>query len=139
MTHDLPTPASPLKIGTRGSPLALAQAHETRARLSAAFDLPEEAFEIVVIKTTGDDRFLIEADKPLKDLGGKGLFTREIEDALLAGGIDIAVHSMKDMPVDQPAGLALDTYLPREDSRDAFVTLDGRPFEALAEGAVVGT
>ena len=139
MTITLPTPASPLKIGTRGSPLALAQAHETRARLSKAFDLPESAFEIVVIKTTGDDRFLIEADKPLKDLGGKGLFTREIEDALLDGGIDIAVHSMKDMPVDQPAGLTLDCYLPREDVRDAFVTLDGRPFEELAEGAVVGT
>ena len=139
MTITLPSPASPLKIGTRGSPLALAQAHETRDRLAAAFDLPAEAFEIVVIKTTGDDRFLIEADKPLKDLGGKGLFTREIEEALLAGGIDIAVHSMKDMPVDQPGGLLLDTYLPREDVRDAFVTLDGRPFEALGEGAVVGT
>ena len=93
----------------------------------------------MVIKTTGDDRFLIEADKPLKELGGKGLFTREIEDDLLSGKIDIAVHSMKDMPVEQPAGLLLETYLPREDVRDAFVTLDGRNFTDLAEGAVVGT
>lgn len=76
MTTDRPTPAQPLRIGTRGSPLALAQAHETRHRLMAAFDLPEAAFEIVVIKTMGDDRALIDADKPLKDLGGKGLFTR---------------------------------------------------------------
>jgi hydroxymethylbilane synthase len=139
MTITLPSPASPLKIGTRGSPLALAQAHETRDRLAAALGLPAEAFEIVVIKTTGDDRALIEADKPLKDLGGKGLFTREIEEDLLSGAIDIAVHSMKDMPVDQPGGLLLDTYLPREDVRDAFVTLDGRAFEDLAQGAVVGT
>ena len=139
MTITLPSPMSPLKIGTRGSPLALAQAYETRRRLGAAFDLPEDAFEIVVIKTTGDDRFLIEADKPLKELGGKGLFTREIEDDLLSGKIDIAVHSMKDMPVEQPAGLLLETYLPREDVRDAFVTLDGRNFTDLAEGAVVGT
>ena len=107
MTIDLPTPAQPLRIGTRGSPLALAQAHETRSRLLAAFDLPEAAFEIVVIKTTGDDRSLIDADKPLKDLGGKGLFTREIEDDMLSGKIDIAVHSMKDMPVLQPGGLVL--------------------------------
>ena len=139
MTITLPSPMSPLKIGTRGSPLALAQAYETRRRLGAAFDLPEDAFEIVIIKTTGDDRFLIEADKPLKELGGKGLFTREIEDDLLSGKIDIAVHSMKDMPVEQPAGLLLETYLPREDVRDAFVTLDGRNFMDLAEGAVVGT
>ncbi len=123
MTRVLPSPASPLRIGTRGSPLALAQAHETRARLSAAFDLPTEAFEIVVIKVTGD----AVQDRPLKEIGGKGLFTREIEEALLDGGIDIAVHSMKDMPVDQPAGLLLDCYLPREDVRDAFVspTLSG--------------
>ncbi len=139
MTITLPSPMSPLKIGTRGSPLALAQAYETRRRLGAAFDLPEDAFEIVIIKTSGDDRFLIEADKPLKELGGKGLFTREIEDDLLSGKIDIAVHSMKDMPVEQPAGLLLETYLPREDVRDAFVTLDGRNFTDLAEGAVVGT
>ncbi len=135
MTHDLPSPAAPLKIGTRGSPLALAQAHETRARLMAAFDLPQEAFDIVVISTTGDRV----QDRPLKELGGKGLFTREIEDDLLGGAIDIAVHSMKDMPVDQPAGLLLDCYLPREDARDAFVSLAEGSVEALPDGAVVGT
>jgi hydroxymethylbilane synthase len=135
MARDLPSPDRPMKIGTRGSLLALAQAHETRDRLMAAFDLPEAAFEVVVIKTTGD-RVL---DRPLKEIGGKGLFTREIEEALTDGGIDIAVHSMKDMPTEQPPGLTLDTYLPREDVRDAFVTLDGRAFGALAEGAVVGT
>jgi len=135
MTLDLPTPDRPLRIGTRGSPLALAQAHETRDRLAAAFHLEQEAFEVVVIKTTGD-RVL---DRPLKEIGGKGLFTREIEEDLASGAIDIAVHSMKDMPTIQPEGLILDTYLPREDERDAFVTLEGRAFSDLAEGAVVGT
>ncbi|UWQ28036.1 hydroxymethylbilane synthase [Leisingera sp. M523] len=139
MTLTLPTPASPLKIGTRGSPLALAQAHETRSRLAAAFGLPQEAFEIVVIKTTGDNQALIAADKPLKELGGKGLFTKEIEEDLLSGAIDIAVHSMKDMPVLQPEGLALDTYLPREDVRDAFISPSLKSLHDLAEGAVVGT
>ena len=139
MTIDLPTPAQPLRIGTRGSPLALAQAHETRSRLMAAFDLPEAAFEIVVIKTTGDDRSLIDADKPLKDLGGKGLFTREIEDDMLSGKIDIAVHSMKDMPVLQPGGLVLECYLPREDVRDAFVALGHDSLANLPAGARVGS
>ncbi|MDK3075096.1 hydroxymethylbilane synthase [Sedimentitalea sp. JM2-8] len=139
MKHSLPSPASPLKIGTRGSPLALAQAHETRDRLVRAFDLPQEAFEIVVIKTTGDNRAMIDADRPLKEIGNKGLFTKEIEEALLSGGIDIAVHSMKDMPVKQPAGLLLDTYLPREDTRDAFVSPTRTALTDLAEGAVVGT
>jgi hydroxymethylbilane synthase len=135
MTQHMPTPASPLKIGTRGSPLALAQAHETRDRLAAAFDLPADAFEIQVIKTTGDRV----QDRPLKEIGGKGLFTREIEDAMLAGEIDIAVHSMKDMPVEQPAGLLLDCYLPREDVRDAFVSLTPGGLADLPVGAVVGT
>ena len=139
MTLTLPTPASPLKIGTRGSPLALAQAYETRSRLAAAFDLPQEAFEIVVIKTTGDNQALIAADKPLKELGGKGLFTKEIEEDLLSGAIDIAVHSMKDMPVAQPDGLLLGTYLPREDVRDAFISPTLTSLHDLAEGAVVGT
>ena len=133
--NNLPDPTKPLRIGTRGSPLALAQAHETRARLAAAFDLPEEAFEIVVIKTTGD-RVL---DRPLKEIGGKGLFTREIEDDMLSGKIDIAVHSMKDMPVEQPAGLVLDCYLPREDVRDAFVAPKGGTLAELPEGTTVGT
>lgn len=139
MTLTLPSPAQPLKIGTRGSPLALAQAYETRKRLMAAFDLPEAAFEIVVIKTTGDDAALIAADRPLKEIGNKGLFTKEIEEQLIAGGIDIAVHSMKDMPVEQPAGLLLDTYLPREDTADAFVSLKHGGIDALPEGATVGT
>ncbi|MEH7828289.1 hydroxymethylbilane synthase [Gemmobacter denitrificans] len=135
MTLTLPSPAAPLNIGTRGSPLALAQAHETRARLMAAFDLPEAAFRIVVIKTTGD-RVL---DRPLKEIGGKGLFTKEIEEALLDGSIDIAVHSMKDMPVAQPDGLLLDTYLPREDVRDAFVSPHVARLTDLPQGAVVGS
>ena len=135
MTKDFPTPAAPLKIGTRGSPLALAQAHETRSRLSKAFDLPEDAFEIIVIKTTGD-RII---DRPLKEVGGKGLFTREIEDAMLSDEIDIAVHSMKDMPVEQPEGLTLGTYLPREDVRDAFVSPQFEGLSELPEGTKVGT
>ena len=130
-----PTPLKPFRIGTRGSPLALAQAHETRDRLAAAGDLPVEAFEIVVVSTMGD-RVL---DRPLKELGGKGLFTREIEDLLLDGSIDIAVHSMKDMPVEQPEGLVLDCYLPREDVRDAFVSPGVDSLAALAPGQVVGT
>ena len=135
MTLKLPTPAQAFKIGTRGSPLALAQANETRERLAMAFDLPFEAFTIVVIKVTGDQVL----DRPLKEIGGKGLFTREIEEALLDGSIDIAVHSMKDMPVEQPGGLLLDTYLPREDVRDAFVSLSASGLADLAQGATVGT
>ena len=131
----LPTPDAPLNIGTRGSPLALAQAYETRSRLMAAFDLPEDAFNIIVIKTTGD----IVQDRALREIGGKGLFTKEIEEALLDGSIDIAVHSMKDMPVLQPEGLILDTYLPREDVRDAFVSLQYSAIADLPQGAVVGS
>ncbi|SFC54922.1 hydroxymethylbilane synthase [Tritonibacter multivorans] len=139
MTLTLPSPASPLKIGTRGSPLALAQAYETRARLSAAFSLPEEAFEIVVIQTTGDNRAMIDADRPLKEIGNKGLFTKEIEEAMLAGTIDIAVHSTKDMPTVQPEGLVIDCFLPREDVRDAFVSPSFKGIADLPEGAVVGS
>ncbi len=135
MTTKIPSAAEPLRIGTRGSPLALAQAHETQERLAAALDLPKEAFEITVITTTGD----AVQDRPLSEIGGKGLFTKEIEVALLDGSIDLAVHSTKDMPVDQPEGLVIDCFLPREDPRDAFVTLDGRAFSELPEGAVVGT
>ncbi|MEM6824118.1 MAG: hydroxymethylbilane synthase [Pseudomonadota bacterium] len=135
MALDLPTPDQPLRIGTRGSPLALAQAHETRDRLAAAFDCPARAYEISVIQTTGD-RVL---DRPLKEIGGKGLFTREIEEQLLSGQIDIAVHSMKDMPVEQPQGLLLDCYLPREDVRDAFVSPTFASIQDLEPGARVGT
>jgi hydroxymethylbilane synthase len=135
MIGNLPTPQNPLKIGTRGSPLALAQAYETRDRLAGAFDLPIEAFLIVVIKTTGA-RII---DRPLKEIGGKGLFTREIEADLSAGRIDIAVHSMKDMPTLQPDGLVLETYLPREDVRDAFVSPRAKSLDDLAAGSIVGT
>ena len=106
-----------LRIGTRGSPLALAQAAETRARLMAAHGLPEEAFPIEIISTSGD-RIL---DRPLSEVGGKGLFTKEIEEALLAERIDIAVHSSKDMPTILPDGLELSAFLPREYPRDGFV------------------
>jgi hydroxymethylbilane synthase len=101
----------------------------------AAHDLPEAAFQIVVIQTTGDRV----QDRPLSQIGGKGLFTKEIEEDLLSGAIDIAVHSMKDMPVLQPDGLMLDCYLPREDTRDGFIS---QKYSALAElppGAIVGT
>lgn len=117
----------------------MAQAYETRTRLAAAFDLPLEAFEIVVIKVMGDDRSMVAADRPLKEIGNKGLFTREIEEDLLAGKIDIAVHSMKDMPTVQPDGLILDTYLPREDVRDAFISPTLAHLTDLPEGAIVGT
>ncbi len=139
MSDTLPHPDRPLTIGTRGSPLALAQAHETRARLMAAHDLPETAFEVQVIKTTGDDRSLINADRPLKEIGNKGLFTKEIEEAMQAGRIDIAVHSMKDMPTEQPAGLVLGCHLPREDVRDAFISRSVDRLADLPAGAVVGT
>jgi len=135
MTYALPTPAHPFKIGTRGSPLALWQAHEVRRCLMLAYKLPEAAFEIVVIKVTGDQIL----DKALKEIGGKGLFTREIEEALLDGGIDIAVHSMKDMPTAQPAGLILDCYLPREDVRDGFLSPAVAGLMDLPQGATVGS
>jgi len=127
--------SNPLKIGTRGSPLALVQAHETRDRLMAAHGLLAAQFEIVVIKTTGD----AVQDRALSEIGGKGLFTKEIEEALLDGGIDIAVHSMKDMPTVLPDGLELSTYLPREDVRDAFISRQFLGLSDLPVGAVVGT
>jgi len=135
MMNTRPSPAQPLRIGTRGSPLALWQAHETRRCLMLAQDLPEAAFEVVVIKVTGDQI----QDRALKEIGGKGLFTREIEEALLNGSIDIAVHSMKDMPTLQPEGLILDCYLPREDVRDAFVSPHVNALADLPRGATVGS
>ena len=131
----MPSPARPLKIGTRGSPLALWQAHEVRRCLMAAHDLPEAAFDTVVIKVTGDAI----QDRSLREAGGKGLFTREIEDALLDGSIDIAVHSMKDMPTQQPAGLLLDCYLKRADVRDGFVSATYASLADLPQGATVGS
>jgi hydroxymethylbilane synthase len=123
------------KIGTRGSPLALAQARETRALLMAAHDLPETAFPIDVISTSGDRI----QDRPLSEAGGKGLFTKEIEEALLSGRIDIAVHSSKDMPTMLPAGLELSAFLQREDPRDAFIGKAATSIEALPPGATVGS
>ncbi len=131
------TSVGKLRIGTRGSPLALAQAHEARMRLVAAH--PELAalgtIQIHVIKTTGDKV----QDRPLSDIGGKGLFTREIEDALLGGDIDIAVHSMKDVATFLPDGLVIDCLLPREDARDVLITTAGNSIATLPHGAVVGT
>ncbi len=137
--HDTP-PSSlrPLRLGTRGSPLALKQAAETRERLIAAHPAlaAPGAIETVVIRTTGDQV----QDRALADIGGKGLFATEIEDALLAGRIDVAVHSLKDLPSWLPEGLALAAVLPREDPRDGLVTLDGLPdLRSLPAGAVVGT
>ncbi|MCI4678522.1 hydroxymethylbilane synthase [Rhodoblastus acidophilus] len=124
-----------MKIGTRGSPLALAQAHETRRRLALAHGAPEEHFEIVVIKTSGD---MIQ-DRPLAEVGGKGLFTRELDLAQLDGAIDIAVHSAKDLPTLLPEGLIVAGYLPREDVRDAFIGREARTLMDLPQGARVGS
>ncbi len=124
-----------VKIGTRGSKLALAQAHETRDRLMKAHGWAEEDIEIVVIRTTGD----AVQDRPLAEIGGKGLFTKEIEEALLDGRIDIAVHSMKDVPAFLPPGLAIAACLPREDVRDAFLSPVAETIDDLPEGARVGT
>jgi hydroxymethylbilane synthase len=127
--------ANSLKIGTRGSPLALAQAEETRARLIAAWPALAGGIEILVIHTTGDQV----QDRPLALIGGKGLFTKEIDEAQLAARIDIAVHSMKDVPTLLPDGLRLAALLPREDVRDALLAPRARNLAELPAGAVVGT
>ena len=127
--------SQPFRIGTRGSRLALAQAHEVRARLMAAQGLPEEAFEVVVISTAGDRI----QDRALSEVGGKGLFTKEIEEALLDGRIDVAVHSSKDMATAVPDGLALTAFLPREDVRDTFIGRSARTIAELPQGARVGS
>ena len=126
---------SKVRIGTRGSQLALAQASEVRARLMVAHGLAEEDFEIQVISTSGD-RIL---DRPLSEVGGKGLFTKEIEEALLDGRIDLAVHSSKDMATAIPAGLYISAFLPREDVRDAFIGRTAPTIAELPAGAVVGS
>jgi hydroxymethylbilane synthase len=126
----------PLRIGTRGSPLALAQAHEVRRRLLAAHpDLGEADVEIVPMSTRGD-RIV---DRPLAELGGKGLFTEEIEAGLRDGALDIAVHSMKDMPTQITGGLGIVCMLEREDVRDAFISDKAASLDALPAGALVGT
>ena len=124
-----------LRIGSRGSPLALAQAREVKLRLAAMAGLDDDRIEVKVIRTTGDAI----QDRPLAAAGGKGLFTKEIEEALLSGVIDLAVHSTKDMPTVLPPGLVLAGFLPREDARDAFVSRKAPRLDALPEGAVVGT
>ncbi|MGL4489307.1 MAG: hydroxymethylbilane synthase [Rhizobiaceae bacterium] len=129
------TPAKPLKIGTRGSALALAQAHETRTRLARAHGWAEADFDIVVMSTSGDRI----QDRPLSEVGGKGLFTKEIEEALLSGDIDLAVHSSKDMPTRLPDGLVLSAFLPREDPRDAFIGRSVTNLLDLPQGATVGS
>jgi hydroxymethylbilane synthase len=126
---------SRLRIGTRGSPLALAQARMVRAQLAAAHGWDEAAIEIAVIRTSGDRI----QDRPLSEAGGKGLFTKEIEEALLAGEVDLAVHSAKDMPTVLPDGLTLAAYLPREDARDVFISRRAASLSELPQGAVVGT
>lgn len=124
-----------IRIGTRASDLALSQARETRRRLMEAHQRPEADFEIVPISTTGDEI----RDRPLSDIGGKGLFTKELEEALLDGRIDFAVHSSKDMPTILPDGLELSVFLPREDPRDAFIGRTSPTFAGLKKGAVIGS
>ena len=126
-----------LKLGTRGSRLALIQAGLVRDALAAAVPAlaAPDAIEIVAIRTTGDAI----QDRPLSEAGGKGLFVKEIEEALLARRIDAAVHSMKDMPTAQPPGLVIAAFLPREDARDVLIAGDVRRIADLRQGAIVGT
>ena len=126
----------PLRIGTRGSPLALAQARMVKAALLAAEPaLDDAAVEIVVVSTQGDRI----QDRTLAEIGGKGLFTEEIEAGLAAGRLDLAVHSMKDMPTALPAGLVIGAVLPRADPRDALIARGPRSVAELPRGAMVGT
>ena len=124
-----------LKIGTRGSPLALAQALEVKRKIIQHHKLDDLSVEIVSISTKGD-RVL---DKPLTEIGGKGLFTEEIESKLFNHEIDIAVHSMKDMPTEFPSGLEINTFLKREDFRDSFVSLKYDSINELPVGAIIGS
>jgi hydroxymethylbilane synthase len=124
-----------LRIGTRGSPLALVQSRMVREALAAAHGFAPECIELKVIRTSGDRI----QDRPLAEAGGKGLFTKEIEEALAAGAIDLAVHSSKDMPTILPDGLVLAAFLKREDPRDVFISRKAKSLAGLAGGAVVGT
>ena len=123
-----------LRLGSRGSPLALVQAHQVRDRL-IAHGLAAGDITISVFKTSGDRI----QDRPLSEVGGKGLFTKELEEALLAGEIDAAVHSMKDMSTRLPEGLRISAVLEREDVRDAFISLEHRRLSDLPHGALFGT
>ncbi|MBV9135785.1 MAG: hydroxymethylbilane synthase [Hyphomicrobiales bacterium] len=124
-----------IRLGTRGSPLALVQAHELRQRLVEARSAVPESVEVVVIRTTGD-RII---DRALAEAGGKGLFTKELDEALLDRRIDVAVHSAKDLPTVLPAGISILGYLPREDARDALIAPRHRSLDELPEGALIGT
>jgi len=124
-----------LRIGTRGSPLALVQARMVRAQLAVAAGLNEDAIELITIRTTGDTI----QDRSLAEEGGKGLFTKEIEEALLDGRVDVAVHSAKDMPTVLPKGLMLAACLEREDPRDVFISRTARSLVELPRGACLGT
>ncbi len=126
-----------LKIGTRGSPLALAQAREVADRLASAHGelAAPNAIETVVIRTTGD----AVQNRPLAEIGGKGLFTKEIDEALLSGAIDLAVHSMKDVPTWLPDGVCFPCLLPRQDPRDALFAGSAVRLDELPQQAVVGT
>ncbi|MEZ0169050.1 hydroxymethylbilane synthase [Microvirga sp. TS319] len=129
------TSSPTLVIGTRGSPLALAQAHETQDRLVAAHSWAIENLPLSIIKTTGDAI----QDRPLSEAGGKGLFTKELDIALLEGAIDLAVHSAKDLPTTLPEGIVIAGFLPREDVRDAFISHRYNSLAELPPGAVVGS
>lgn len=139
MTHSAVSqpdrPAGRFVIGTRGSPLALAQAHEFARRVSQAQGWAEDILAIEVIKTSGDAI----QDRPLSEAGGKGLFTKELDHEQLAGRIDLAVHSAKDLPTMLPDGLVIAGYLPREDVRDALIARDVSRVEDLPQGAIVGS
>ena len=128
-------PARSLLIGTRGSPLALWQAGHVRDLLIAEHGLSEGDVELSAITTSGDRI----KDKPLREFGGKGLFTKEIDEALLAGAVDLAVHSMKDLPTVLPEGIVVAAVLPRADVRDAFISTKAPSLAELPAGAVVGT
>jgi hydroxymethylbilane synthase len=124
-----------LRLGTRGSPLALTQARMVRAALATAHGFDPERIALEVIRTSGDRI----QDRPLADAGGKGLFTKEIEEALTARSVDFAVHSSKDMPTALPPGLVLTAFMPREDPRDAFISRKAQSIANLPRGATVGT
>ena len=135
MQSSAPSATTFLRIGTRGSPLALVQANEVRARLAAAHGVDPERIVLEAIRTSGD----MIRDRPLAEAGGKGLFTKEIEEALIAGRIDLAVHSAKDLPTVLPAGLIIAAVLPREDPRDVFISRKAAAVRNLLQGATVGT
>ena len=128
-------PAHAILIGTRGSPLALWQARHVRERLMTAHGLGEGDVDLTVITTSGDRI----QDRPLSDVGGKGLFTKEIDEAQLRGDVALAVHSMKDLPTVLPEGLSIAAVLPRADVRDAFLSPKAASLSELPPGATVGT